>query len=78
MTATPDWAALQARLMKAMDEHEAAQFAYDMAGGRVSAARNELNAAQKAIDDAMAELKNKAPRDSDWRRQQIKSVETRP
>jgi hypothetical protein len=54
---------------------EEARFAYDEAKRQASYARNDecgalnrLNAAQKAFDAAVEELRQKSPRDSDWRR----------
>lgn len=43
-------------------EHEA------MARQKTTAAMNRMNAAQKAIDDAITELKRHAPQQSNWRR----------
>lgn len=34
--------------------------------GRMCAARNQLNAAQKAFDEAVAELRKAAPWNTDW------------
>lgn len=56
-------------------EYETAKAAYDEAERATSVARsnecgclNRLNAAQKAWDAYVEDLKTKAPRDSDWKR----------
>ena len=44
------------------------------ARSRETSARNDLNAAQRAFDAAVAEVRKAAPRDSDWARCQSKPV----
>lgn len=60
------FADLIAELQLAQAHHEDLVRAEAMARSNECVARNRVNAAQKAIDAAMADLKKAAPRDSDW------------
>ncbi len=53
----------------AMKAHKEAERAESEARSVMCAAKNRLNAAQKAIDKAMADTKNKAPWNTDWHSQ---------
>ena len=63
------------------DELKQATEAYKIAESETSAARNRetsalnrLNKAQKAVSDMMFDLKKVAPRDSEWRRSDVRSL----
>ena len=63
------------------DELKQATEAYKIAESETSAARsretsalNRLNKAQKAVSDMMFDLKKVAPRDSDWRRSDVRGL----
>ena len=66
MSGTPKFADLIAELELAQANHEDMVRAESVASSNECAARNRLNAAQKAIDAAMANLKKAAPAASDW------------
>lgn len=53
-------------LRTAETRFEAARREYETASRAHTIALNGLNTAQKAFDEAVAEVKKKAPRDSDW------------
>lgn len=63
---TTDWNELFHALKQAKDELESAEIALSHARSVETMARNEVNRAQGAINKAIAEEKEKAPRDSDW------------
>lgn len=69
MTSKTIFADLLAELQLAQAHHEEMTRAEAVARSNECTARNRVNAAQKAIDAAMAELKKAAPRDSDWAQQ---------
>jgi hypothetical protein len=55
-------------LQEATQELEAAQSVMTAARSKECNALNDVNAAQKRIDTLITVLKQRAPRDSDWRR----------
>lgn len=63
---TTDWNELFHTLKQAKDALESAEVALSHARSVETMARNEVNRAQGAINKAIAEEKKKAPRDSDW------------
>lgn len=60
---------LHTELQGALDAHASAQQRASMARSEETDALNRLNAAQKAFDAAIADLKKQAPRESDWKRE---------
>lgn len=55
-----------AKLREAQDRYNDALNAYVAARSRETDARNELNRAQRAFDDAVVAVKKNAPWNSDW------------
>lgn len=60
---------LLAEHAKALSEFENAQRSLQTAHSRETAALNKLNAAQRALDAAMDDIRKHAPRQSDWKRE---------
>jgi len=60
------WTALEVRYLKAREEYEDARLAAEHAGGRLTNAVNEVNAARRAIDAAIQQLKSNPPLNTDW------------
>jgi hypothetical protein len=60
--------ALVSDLADAAKAREEAERAESLARSVSTDALNRLNAAQRAFDAAVAEMKKKAPRDSNWQR----------
>lgn len=54
------------RLRAATEAHKEASMKNDAARSALCNAINELNSAQKEFDAAIADIKDSAPRDSDW------------
>lgn len=59
---------LQRALEDAVTALEQARINEDAARKATTSATNRVNQAQKAMDDAVAALRDRAPRESDWRR----------
>ncbi len=59
----PDLLADEAAARQQLKDAEQAE---SIARSASTAARNRLNAAQKAIDEAMRDLRKSSPRESDW------------
>jgi len=53
-------------LKAAMAEHDTAKAENDATERRLSEARNKVNQAQKAFDEAVAEMRKAAPWNTDW------------
>lgn len=66
--------AAHAGLKKAQELYDDAHNAYEAARSRETNARNELNRAQKAFDEAVADVKKGAPRNSDWHQENARKV----
>lgn len=60
-------AELASALTEAQDSYEDARQKASHASHSATSALNRLNDAQKAMDGAIAELRNNAPRDSNWK-----------
>lgn len=72
---TPNIPDLVATLDKAEATFRAAQSRAASARAAETAALNDLNAAQKALDAALAERRKDAPPNSDWNRTRMLPVE---
>lgn len=57
---------IAASLAAARERFDVAEQEASFARNRETSALNELNKAQRAFDDAVAALKDKPPRNSDW------------
>lgn len=66
---------LAATLNTAEDVYTKARISADRARAVETAALDDLNAAQKALDEAMAERRQAAPAASDWHRSRLLPVE---
>lgn len=62
----PTIEAAHAKLREAQERYNNAHNAYEAARSRETDARNELNRAQRAFDNAVAAVKKNAPWNSDW------------
>lgn len=71
MSKKPTITRLERELREAADEYARAANATSFAQSRECVALNALNRAQAALDEAVAELKKNAPRDSDWSRRRF-------
>ena len=60
-------AELVKELDAAMEQHQQAELVESAARRDMCEATNRLNAAQKALDEYVAELKRKAPWNTDWK-----------
>lgn len=65
----PDIGKLYANVDAACREYRELEQAASFASNRATDALNKLNQAQKAMDAALAELRKKAPRSTDWHEQ---------
>ena len=65
----PDLAKLQADLASALGAHDDAKQEESSARSRETAALNNLNAAQKALDAAMDKMRQRADMSTEWGRQ---------
>lgn len=61
-------------LKKAQELYDDAHNAYEAARSRETDARNQLNRAQKAFDEAVANVKKNAPWNSDWHQEKARQV----
>lgn len=66
----PDFAKLIDELNDARGRYESAKIEESTARGNATTALNRLNAAQRAVDGAIEQVKKQAPRDSDWQRRE--------
>lgn len=62
----PTVAECEAALRDAMKQHETAKQGADVASSIPTRATNELNAAQKAFDEAVERTRKAAPWNTDW------------
>lgn len=72
---TTDLAALIAELHAASKAHELAQQQTSMAQNSECTALNRVNDLQKQIDAELAKVRKTAPRESDWKRVELKGQE---
>lgn len=65
---------LHAKLLKSQQDYEQRKKEAAFASREETIALNALNAAQKAFDAVVDKLKQSAPRDSDWKRNQSRTT----
>jgi hypothetical protein len=64
----PDLATLQAALEVAKNDHQKLAMEATAARSREIDALNRLNAAQRALDEAIIDIRKSSPNDSEWGR----------